>query len=382
MIPLLFTPSEETVSSPPSWVPPVVVLDLAAVLRMHHTPVTRVDILGADLDTVDYRLDGRFLDGSVTTDRSSDTFSSASLQTLEDSAELTALLTPNRPVRVSRGAMVNGVPVLKALITGILTEPARSLASGALAFSVASRFAIAQRQFTGPTTIAAGVRGKDALRTLLELGGLGTSDALYDLDDGGYVVPVARTFDTNDEILGVAIKWAFDMACELWPDGNGVARMRPFIDPAAATPTWDFLPDPKTLLSLDRTLRGRQLYNRQTVYGRGPDGYTVKGEAVVTNPSDPLFWTPENDLPAPPYTSTDITTATGCVAVAQRMLFEAATVEESFDGQAVPAPLSARDVIGLSGAGYPDNFLLDRVSVPARRGAMRFTTRRSRVLSA
>lgn len=359
----------------------------ASVLSGHHAPISRVEFLAADLDTVLGTLDGRLVNGRVTTDRASDTYSGASIEAVTKTNAITldaatialldSLIVSNQPVRVSRGVYVDGAPVLTPLITGIIADPQSSLSSGSVQFAIASRLSIARRQFSGPTTIAADLSGKTAIRQLLELGGLGTSDALYDLDDGGFVVAVARTFDTNDEILGSAVKWAFDMACELSVTGSGVVRMRPFVDLSATTPAWDFAPGQvRTLLDLGRQQKSRQLYNRQTVYGRGPDGYSVMGEAKVTNPASPLYWRPDFDLPAPPYTSADLSTATACEAVAARLLFENNTLEETLAADVVPVPLiSAGDVVSFSVAGL-GHFLLDSTSMPIYKGAMRIQTRR------
>lgn len=351
---------------------------LSSVLRGSHTPVSKVEFLAADYDTVELALDGRLVNGSVTTDRTSDTYSSASVEFVNDDGSLTpdvaTHIWPNRPVRISRGALVDGAAVLVPLMTGVVADIQHSFDTGAVSFQVASRFSLAKRRFTGPTTIPAGIRGRDAIRILLELGGLGTSDALYALDDAGYTVLVPRTFDTNAEILGSAVKWAFDMGCNLWPDGAGVARMRPFTD--ALPVSWEF-EEAALLTGLRRQIRSRSQVNRQTVYGRDVDGYGFSVQAVNTNPADPLYWTPELDLPAEPYTSPDITSTTVAQEVAEQLLREATGYEEVIPAEAVPVPLvAAGDVVGF--ATFGDTFLLDQASQPIYKGPMRMQTRRVR----
>lgn len=362
-------------------------LTFAETLATHHAPLSRVEFLAADLDTVLGTLDGRLVSGSVTTDRTTDTYASASVDAVTvdnrvDAATrdlLTSLIVASRPVRISRGALVNGVPILKPQITGLITDDEDDDPSAHVSFSVSSRLSIAKRKFQGVTTIAEGVRVRDAIRQLLELGGLGTSDELYDLDDDVQSVTVARTFDTSDEILGAAIKWAFDYGLDLLVDGSGVVIMRPSIDAAAAAVAWDFAPGPvRTLVALRRRTRGvSQLFNRQRVYGRGADGYDVMGEARVTDPASPLYWRVDFDLPAEPYSSPDITTVAQCETVAARLLFENNTLEETRSADVVPIPLiSAGDVVMFSAAGLGDRFLLDSTTLPIYKGSMRLQARR------
>lgn len=365
------------------FVPPP--LTLADVLQKSHTPVARLEFLAADLETVLLSLDAQLVNGSVTSDRASDTFSSASVEVVNDDGTLTpsadSFVWSDRPVRISRGAIVENGAVLVPQITGIVATPTDGLATGSVSFSIASRFALAKRNFSSPTTTPAG-RFRDAVRFLLELGGLGTSDALYDLDDGGLVVE-PRTFDVNEEILGSVVKWVFDMACELRPTGSGVTRLRPVVDATAAARAWDFAGGiGSTLTDLKRQVQSLRKYNRQVVYGRGPDGYTISAQAIVTNPADPLFWRPDFDLQAPPYTSTDITTTAVAQAVAERLLRESSGYEEIFTAESVPVPLvAAGDVVSFSGAGFADPFLLDRVTMPIYKGAMQMQTRRTRSIA-
>lgn len=372
----------------PVVVPPVpptpFVNPLIDALKGSHTPIARLEFLGADLNSVLYTVEAQFLNGSVTTDRTSDTYSSGSIEVVNDNGslavDLAGYIWPDRPVRVSRGAIVDGAPILVPLITGIVTEPKDGMATGSVGFSIASRFTLAQRQFPVMTTIAAGTTGKAAIRALLELGGFGTADTLYDLDDGGYIVPVDRTFATNDEILGSAIKWSFDMTCDLWPTGAGVAKMRPANALEQLVVAWDFADENEaTLVNLGHSIHSARRYNRQTVTGRGPDGYDVSATAVISNPADPLFWSESFDLPAPDYFSADLADTTSCVAVAERLLFENATYEEAIEADTIPIPLvSAGDLVSFSGAGYADSYLLDSASIPVYKGVMRMQTRKVR----
>jgi hypothetical protein len=352
---------------------------LEGVLKGHHTAISRLDFLESDYNAIRHSIDGQLLGGSVNQAIASDTFSSASVSVLNEDGVLDPVsidghVWPDRPVRVSRGALVEGAPELKAQITGIITDPQDAVSSGEVGFTIASRFALAKRFFPTPTTIPASMSGEDAIRTLAELGGLGTSDALYDLDAGGFTVTVPRTFAVNEEILGSMVKWAFDFGCELWPNGAGVTTMRPYVSIAASAWTLD-----EELLSLKRVVRSRRSFNRQTVYGRGPDGYTIKGEAIITDPTDPFFWRPDFDLPAKDYSSVNITTHAAAVAMAERLLAEAGGYEEAFDIEAWPIPLlSARDFVGLRGRSGVSR--LDSLAMPIYHGAMRGQTRRLRTI--
>jgi hypothetical protein len=354
---------------------------LADVLRGSHRPISKVEFLGADLQSILATVRDKGTGGSVTSDRTSDTFISATVELVNADGTLTpgapdALLANERNVRVWRGALVGGTEIFEPLITGIVADPQTGLDTGKVTFTVSSRLAIAKRNFSGPTTIAAGTDGKDAIRQLLELGGLGTTDQLYDLDDGGFVVATARTFSTGDEILGSASGWAADMGCDLWIDGNGVVKMAPVVDPTTVSPVWDFAGgSSKILTEFDAKLPSQVRFNRQDVFGIGPDGYTISATAVITNPADPLMWTPALDLPADPYTSPDINDPVTALAVARQLLAEHSGYVEQIQFHSVPVPLvRGRDVVSFSGAGY-GNSLLDTVTMSIYHGDMSGTAR-------
>lgn len=370
---------------------PTVPPTLESVLRSHHSPVAQLEVLEDDLETVRAALPAQFLEGNVSSDRRTDTYSSAAVRLVATASDGTlrprtidSLIMPGRIVRLSRGAMVGSTPSLVPLITGVIEEPVEGAWSGSVAFSVASRLSLARRQFPEPITFPAGMRLVDVVRTIAELAGLGTSDALYDLDDAGVSLAASRSYDMQAETLEGLVKLPFDYGLDVWPVGSGITTMRPFVDPALVAPLWDFSPGAgATLVTLERSIRALRIYNRQVVIGTAPDGYPIRAEAIVTNPADPLYWTPANDRPAPPYISSDIRTQAAANAVALRLLFENALFEEILAGDSVPIPLvAARDVVRFADAGAEGSFLLNSVTMPIYRGSMRMATTRMRSLVA
>jgi hypothetical protein len=229
----------------------------------------------------------------------------------------------------------------------------------------------------------------DAIRAIAELAALGTADDLYALDDGGASLGAARTFDgTSGTMLQAMIKLAMDMGCDLYDSGDGVVTLTPFADPSTLTSQWTFADAPGSqMTALTRTLQdpdsGHQVYNRQIVLGVGPDRYPIRAEARVTNPLDPLFWTPDNDRPAPPYVSPDVSTQQAANALANRLLIEGATYNEALASSSVPIPLiSDRMLVHFTGAGVDDDYYLDTVTIPVGPGAMTMAVRRARSLLA
>lgn len=369
---------------------PILPLTLAVALRRHHIPISRITFIEADLETIIHEVDGRFMDGSVDMERSRQTHRSGSVRLVDElglyAPAATGLVWPNRLVRLERGVMIAGTPQYVELLTGVLDEWSISSRSGLVAFSVWSRLHLADTQFSEPVTFQPGAAGP-ILRAIAELGGLGVDDELYSIVDGGALLAEARTYDTSDNILQSMLKLAFDLGLDLYDDGHGRTIIEPFSDPATAETAWEFVPGVSaTMTDASRSGRAVRVYNRATVVGTGPDRYPIRAEWRVTNPDDPLYNPvdgsgPVGDRPRPTYTSSDISTQAAANAVAARLGIEGALYEESIAISSVPIPLLVdRDVVRFSELGVDDRYLLDKVSIPLRRGAMQLSTRRVRSL--
>lgn len=138
-----------------------------------------------------------------------------------------------------------------------------------------------------------------------------------------------------------------------------------------------------TLIDLTVTRRALAVYNRQRVVGYDASGYPIRGEARVTNPLDPLYWTESNDLPARTYEITGVTATQQMVnAVAQRLLMERSYYEEEVEIVGSPIPLiSDRDVVRAAGAGVDDSYLVDSLDMALGQGTMTARSKKVRSLS-
>jgi hypothetical protein len=360
---------------------------LESALAGHHWPVARLQFLEPDMETVRHEATA-LIGGTVTMDRARDVNRQGDISLGNEGGLYSptgpgALVWPSAIVRIQRGARVGSVAQYRSILTGIIGKPRQAEGSSVITFQVWGRLHLADRRFSSPLHVPAGTPLEIEIRTMLEAGGFGTSDALYDLDDGGTASSAPRTYDTSERILASAVKRAYDGGCDLYENGDGAAILRPWPDPLTLEPTWTFEPGlDSTLVELEREINETVgVVNRAVATGVGPDRYPITGEAKVTNPADPLFWTPDNDRPAEPYPSADITNQAQANAVALRRLYEGALYEEALAASAAANPLIAdRLAARFRGAGVDDVYLLDRVDMPVGEGLMPMRTRKIRSL--
>jgi hypothetical protein len=367
---------------------PTGIMTLAEVLRATHPrPVARIVFL-SDLDTelaaFEYDGEAKLMAGSVTIDRAMDICRTGSVSLVNDDGTFapgeSALVSPARLLRMERGAYVEGTKVFAAIMTGVIIEPSDAVASSQVGFTVNGRLHLLDQQFEGPVTFVAGTRLRSIARTLCELGGLGTNDAWYSLDDGGATLVAARTFDIGDAILPSLVSLAFDHGLEVYDDGYGRIVMTPWADPATLPVAWEFPFEAGTrLLGQSRKYRRRgKVYNRQRVIGVGPDHYPIMAEWRDLNPLSPTYNPvdgsgPLGDRPAPPYVSSDIHTQGQANIVAQRMGTERALLEVVADTEAMPLPgqVWPRNVVTFAGVRH----LVDRLTMPLTLGTMSMSSR-------
>lgn len=349
--------------------------EIAAALRGNHRYASRLLFLSADLETVLHEVPGRLLDGSVEMQRGREVRRSARVTLLDDGtlyAPLSpaSLVWPNRPVRIERGVYVGTAPTYVPLITGLLDEPSVSEREGKVGFTVWSRLRLADQQFTEPVVFEAETRLRAVIRRICELAGMGTADTLYDLEDGGTTLGAIRVVVEADNMLRTAHELAFAHGLELYDDGLGRTVLRSHIDPATVAVAWDFAPGAlSTLNELERTLQGRPVYNRARVRSLAPDGYPLYAEAVVTNPQDPMFWTPATDRPGPLRVIEESLSQFALNAVARALLIEGALADEVGQGSSSPLPgLEAGEVVTQAGV----RARLDSVTHPLRGGSTTF----------
>lgn len=364
---------------------PTAAQTLESVLRGHHTPVVRTVFLDGDLVSVTHVVPGNLLGGDVSMDRKREIFRQASV-TIENTDETyspinpSSLVWPGRIVRVERGAVVNGVDVYVALITGLLSKPAVKYGSGAVSFTLWSRLRLLDRQFPELVTFDTGTSLGTLIRDVCELGGLGASDSLYSIDHGGYSLQAPRTFSTSDNMLHALTEYLYDHGLDgPYDSGAGVITVTPFTDPTARDIAWTFAPGQFSVLTdLSWSIEERSpvIYNRQDVIGVAPDRYPVFASARDLNPTSPTYNPvdgsgPLGDIPAPPHISADIHTESVGYAVAFQMLNEQATADLPVNAQAVPIPLlSPRDVVRFAAGDLDITARLDSLNIPLGPGAM------------
>lgn len=364
---------------------------LLAVLLQSHRPAVRLSFL-TDLDTVLHEVPSRLLSGSVSIDRTRSVPRSAQVQIVDDDGlylpvDSSSLVWPHRLVRVERGAYVGTQPQYVPLITGLLDDVDTSESGGSVGFAVWSRLRLADQQFSAPVSFNAGTRLADVVRSVCESAGLGADDDWYDLDDGGATLTAVRTFDVQENMLRALGELALAHGCGLGDDGLGRTTLSPFPDLATAPSVLSFAAGQYSLLtSLGRRLRATgTVYNRAIVVGVAPDRYPIRAEARDLNPLSPTY-NPEDgsgpigDRPAPPYVSADIHTQGQANAVALRLLYEGALLEEVLDARAIPVPGLECDVVTFTGTNVDDTYLLDSVSFPLGEGDMGMTVRKLRSL--
>jgi hypothetical protein len=365
------------------------------LLSGDYTLALRALVMAGNLSDVLAEVPADVLDGSVDMDRHRQVRrrgrivldNSAGGYTPEDAASLT---WPNRIWRLERGAYVDGTPQYVTLMTGLLNEPRQAVRDQTIPFTLEGRLTLANQQFSAALVLVSGTRLADAVRTIAELAGLGTDDALYVLDDGGRSLVADRAFDVADNMLDALHKLASDNALDLFDDALGRTCLAPWSDPSTVEPAWTFDATSDALtLDVSRTLRGQQtIYNRANVTGVAPDRYPIEAEARDLNPNSPTYNPldgsgPIGDRPRPRYVSADIHDQAAANEVALRLLYEGALFEESIATSAVPLPgVEDRQVVRIVGAGANDSYLLDSVSIPLRGGTMRLATRRVRSLIA
>jgi hypothetical protein len=396
--PAIFDPAifDVGVVEPPPPPPPVVVPaeTLTEVLKRNHRRAVRLLFLEADLQTVRHEVAGKLLGGSVSTDRGRELRTSASVTVVNDDGAYaplgaSSLVAPLRPVRIERGAYVNGSPQYVSLITGLLAEPTVKARGAEVSFRILSRLMLADVQFPQPISFPTGTRLREFVHVICALAGLGTADAMYDLEDGGAALSLGRPFDVSDNMLQGLSKVTYDHGLELYDDGLGRVVLRPFVDPSTAPPAWTFEPGlDSQLVDLSWTLHGRRIPNRQDVVGYDPvDGYPLRASVRDLNPLSPTYNPPDGsgpvgDIPAEPYPSHDIRDRRSAFEVGIRLLYERTLGDGRGEATASPIPLlSAGNVVRFNAAGIDVTTWLQQVDMPLGDGtmSMRFNFVRSLV---
>lgn len=365
---------------------------LADTLAKSHAPLIRVSFMEPDLSSSLHVVPDGIVSGNVNMDRKREIRCQAQITLANEDGIYTplsaaSLLWPGKVVKVERGALVEGLPDYRTLITGLVSKPSTTYGSSTVGFTLWSRLRLMDRQFSVPVTFNAGTSLGDIIREICELGGLGTDDALYDIDYGFRSIGVPRTFAVTDNMLHALIDFCFDNGLDgPYDTGAGVITVRPFAEPSVDDSVWTFEPGQFSLLTdLSWSLEERApvVFNRQDVIARAPDRYPILETAKVTNPSDPLYWTPDFDIRARPYETYDIHDRATAYAVAQRLLSEQALADVPIRAKAIPIPtLTDRDIVHFAAGDLDQTARIDSLTIPLGPGQMDISAHGVRTLFA
>jgi hypothetical protein len=372
----------------------------AAAVRGSHVRSARLVILTTALTESDV-LEGTssvLIEGSVSIDRTRQQRRTMTLTIANAGGVWTPTgpaspFYPGRMVRIDRGISVAGAIEWVPLGVFGLDDPEMAVAPGGSTIRLAgtdrTRLA-ATSGFGVPTTLPRGTRIRDAVRTLAEAAGMGTDDALYDLEDASAALGADATWEADDGRLDAMMRLAADNALELYPSALGVLTLRPVVAVEDLAPVWTFARGADAImLGVTRRLSDAGAYNHTIAVGEGADIGPFRGEARDTNPASPLYNPPDGSGPAgdrlaPIHRSALITSAGQAQAVAEAMLREVALIEEQLSIPATAHPaLEAGDVVTVTEpvSGASDRYRLDSVTQPVGAGAMQLTAMRVRVLS-
>jgi uncharacterized protein DUF5047 len=221
-----------------------------------------------------------------------------------------------------------------------------------------------------PLTFAAGQPMAVQFRQLFEFCGMGTDDALYDLEDGGKTMSGEATYEANINATEVARAWCDDYALQAYASTLGVATLRPVPDPSAATAVISLRRGEEMRLLGFRKRWKDLVRNRAIVVGKGPLG-PVRAEARDLNPLSLTYNPPDGTGPLGDrpdiYESDGITSEQQAREVAAARLPLLALISEEIEWLTAVDPMrEGYDVIEIV---EPDtdtegNYLLGRFTVP------------------
>jgi hypothetical protein len=368
-------------------------LTVEEAIRAGHTRHSRMLLLdGSDLQPTALFPDAVLLDYNVSLSRERHIRRQASGSVLNADLAFTpvgpsAPLWSGRLVRIETGVELDQSVEYRALATLILDGVAASTDSASVSFSGSSRLKLLEVEFPEPLSFDAGTRLRDVVRTCCALVGLGTADALYDLDDGGAELAALLAFTTQDQMLSTLVDVCSAHALDLADDAEGRVWMRP-LPTVPGTPVWDFSPGTgSTVTAIEARYTGPvRIYNRTIVRGVGPDLEPIEAEARNLNPLSPTYNPldgsgPFGDRPYAPIFDGRIGTPAQAQAVADAVLYQIMAYQIDIDAGSVVVPgIEDRDLVRLSASsrtGFDDLVVLDTVGI-GKTGPMTMSGRVSR----
>lgn len=198
--------------------------------------------------------------------------------------EAAALIQLGRPIRFEVGIYIDGYPLWTPVATLLPDDPVAETGTWALSIGGRDRLRLAsESDLVEPITYWADTRIGDVIRAFAEAAGMGTDDALYDLDDAGKVLGSDATYEADRNRLDVMRQLASDNGLDLSCDALGILTLAPSPDPLTAPVEAVFGRGAGArLLGLRRGWQD-QVKNHVVVVGDG-----VRSEAEVTDTASPI----------------------------------------------------------------------------------------------
>jgi hypothetical protein len=276
------------------------------------------------------------------------------------------------PIQIEYGVWVDGIPEWVPIFTGYADDAEGSVThDGEIGMLTGrDRFKLLDRPLTEPLVIPAGTRVNDGIRLMCEAVGLGTDDALYDLDDDGKTFVADATYEAGVNRLDVMAAWSDDYALAIYAAPDGRTTCRPFVDPSTSTPVASYQRGAEMrLLGFSKRWRDR-IRNRAVVIGVGDSG-PIRAELRDLNPASPTYNPTDGTGPLGDrpdfYRSDGITTQEQADAVAAARLPILTAMDEEIEGESVVNPaLEYHDVIEVieESTDTSGNYLLGRFNIP------------------
>lgn len=358
-----------------------------AALRGSHTPTMRVEILegGSVIASTDNLVLGEqlnVLEGSISEDRKAQVRRQASW-TLVDRYGLFGALgvddytypLRDRDVRLWRGIGDELVPKATVQLTSLSVSADASGTTYAMAGSDRTTL-LSQADWRQELEIMEGMTPHEA------------TDAILAQVDPGHLYSVvgAPTTKTLDEMVflpGEApnpweaiVKIWESAAMEVFIDALGQVKAQPFVDPATAPISWQFIDDEDSIrvAPLQVQVNRTTLRNGVIVQGSAPWLlYGVSAEAWDLDVNSSTYYDPANPSaslvgPRPQYIEDSLVSdESEAQALANAKLPDVLGIEEQVSFSAVPNPaLEAGDVVEIATpvTGGASRFVLDQLTTP------------------
>lgn len=144
-----------------------------------------------------------------------------------------------------------------------------------------------------PLAIPDGTNVAIAIKSLLQMALPFMTDAMFNFMNTTRTTPLI-VLALEADPWAEALKLAESIGAELFFDPDGLAILRPIVDPNTVQPVWDYRGD-VTFLSNDREIDEEAAYNMWICVGEGPD-VTAPFYVSVTddNPESPTYFDPDD----------------------------------------------------------------------------------------